>query len=157
MKIDITELSKTELLGGLIADYLKDHAGLAIFYLDGDLGSGKTTLVRETLKSLGWLGPVKSPTFSIIEEYSIADKHIYHADLYRINGESDFEMLGLEITEKSKGIFFIEWPEKISKFNFGDEFFLELNVNKDFRSISFKTEVQKFLNCIDRININNPA
>ena len=109
MKIDITELSKTELLGSLIADYLKDHAGLAIFYLDGDLGSGKTTLVREALKSLGWLGPVKSPTFSIIEEYSIA------------------------------------------------EFFLELNVNKDFRSISFKTEVQKFLNCIDRININNPA
>ena len=55
MRINITELSKTEMLGRVIADYLTKFQGLAIFYLDGDLGTGKTTLVREVLKSLGLL------------------------------------------------------------------------------------------------------
>ena len=157
MKINITKLATTQLLGKLIADYLKDFDGLAIFYLNGNLGTGKTTLVREILKSLGWTGTVKSPTFSILEEYKISNKNIYHADLYRINGESDFEMLGLEINNKSKGILFIEWPEKISKFKFGNEFFLQLDVQKNLRNISFETEDKEFLNCIDRININDPA
>ena len=110
MKLDITKISKTELLGKVISDYLKRFDGLAIFYLDGDLGTGKTTLVREILKSMGWSGSVKSPTFSILEEYHINGVNIYHSDLYRLNNEADFEMLGLEINDKTKGIFFIEWP-----------------------------------------------
>ena len=156
MKLDITKISKTELLGKVISDYLKRFDGLAIFYLDGDLGTGKTTLVREILKSMGWSGSVKSPTFSILEEYHINGVNIYHSDLYRLNNEADFEMLGLEINDKTKGIFFIEWPEKISKFNFGIEYFLELTVNKDYRSIKFDTKDDKFLDCIDRINVENP-
>ena len=71
MKINITDLAKTEVVGKGIADYLSNFTGLAIFYLDGDLGTGKTTLVREVLKYLGWGGAVKSPTFSILEELSL--------------------------------------------------------------------------------------
>ena len=112
MKINITDLAKTEAVGKGIADYLSNFAGLAIFYLDGDLGTGKTTLVREVLKNLGWNGAVKSPTFSILEEYKLNGRDIYHSDLYRLNNENDFEMLGLEINEKSTGILFIEWPNK---------------------------------------------
>ena len=112
MKINITDLAKTEEVGKGIADYLSNFAGLAIFYLDGDLGTGKTTLVREVLKNLGWNGAVKSPTFSILEEYKLNGRDIYHSDLYRLNNENDFEMLGLEINEKSTGILFIEWPNK---------------------------------------------
>ena len=102
MRINITELSKTEMLGRVIADYLAKFQGLAIFYLDGDLGTGKTTLVREVLKSLGWNGAVKSPTFSIIEEYKLNDIDILHSDLYRLNGENDFEMLGLSLIHISE-------------------------------------------------------
>ncbi|RZO24852.1 MAG: tRNA (adenosine(37)-N6)-threonylcarbamoyltransferase complex ATPase subunit type 1 TsaE [SAR86 cluster bacterium] len=156
MRINITELSKTEMLGRVIADYLTKFQGLAIFYLDGDLGTGKTTLVREILKSLGWSGAVKSPTFSIIEEYKLNDIDIFHSDLYRLNGENDFEMLGLEINEQTKGILFIEWPEKISKFNFGNEFFLKLSIVNKQRFIEFKSTSQEFLNCINRINIKDP-
>lgn len=156
MRINITELSKTEMLGRVIADYLTKFQGLAIFYLDGDLGTGKTTLVREVLKSLGWSGAVKSPTFSIIEEYKLNDIDIFHSDLYRLNGENDFEMLGLEINEQTKGILFIEWPEKISKFNFGNEFFLKLSIVNKQRFIEFKSTSQEFLNCINRINIKDP-
>ena len=156
MRINITELSKTEMLGRIIADYLAKFQGLAIFYLDGDLGTGKTTLVREVLKSLGWNGAVKSPTFSIIEEYKLNDIDIFHSDLYRLNSENDFEMLGLEINEHTKGILFIEWPEKISKFNFGHEFFLKLSIVNKQRFIEFKSTSQELLNCINRINIKDP-
>ena len=153
MKINITDFAKTEEVGKGIADYLSSFTGLAIFYLDGDLGTGKTTLVREVLKNLGWNGAVKSPTFSILEEYKLNGRDIYHSDLYRLNNENDFEMLGLEINEKTTGILFIEWPNKISKFNFGNEFFLKLIIKEKQRFIEFQTSNQEFLNCIDRINI----
>lgn len=157
MKIDISNLAQTEALGRKIGEFLSDFDGLAIFYLDGDLGTGKTTLVREILKAMGWKGAVKSPTFSILEEYQVADKEIFHSDLYRLDNQNDFGMLGIEITENSKGIFFIEWPNKISKFNFGDEFYLTLSLANQIRHIQFETNNKKFLNCIDGININNPS
>ena len=156
MKIDISNLTQTELLGEKIAEFLIRFNGLAIFYLDGELGTGKTTLVRAILKAMGWNGAVKSPTFSILEEYYIADKDIFHSDLYRLENQNDFEMLGIEINENSKGILFIEWPEKISNFNFGEEFFLKLSLSGQNRSIELQTNNKKFLNCINRININNP-
>ena len=156
MKIEISNLTKTELLGEKIAEFLISFNGLAIFYLDGELGTGKTTLVRAILKAMGWKGSVKSPTFTILEEYYIADKDIFHSDLYRLENQNDFEMLGVEINENSKGILFIEWPEKISNFNFGEEFFLKLSLSGQNRSIELQTNNKKFLNCINRININNP-
>jgi tRNA threonylcarbamoyladenosine biosynthesis protein TsaE len=157
MKIDISNLKQTESLGKQIGEFLVNFNGLAIFYLDGDLGTGKTTLVREILKAMGWQGAVKSPTFSILEEYQIANKDVFHSDLYRLDNQNDFEMLGIEINTDSRGIFFIEWPHKISKFNFGEEFFLKLSLSNQKRSIEFETNNKKFLNCIDRININNPS
>ena len=157
MKIEISNLTKTELLGEKIAEFLISFNGLAIFYLDGELGTGKTTLVRAILKAMGWKGSVKSPTFTILEEYYIADKDIFHSDLYRLENQNDFEMLGVDINENSKGILFIEWPEKISNFNFGEEFFLKLSLSGQNRSIELQTNNNKFLNCIDRINIDNPS
>lgn len=157
MKIDISNLKQTESLGKQIGIFLVNFNGLAIFYLDGNLGTGKTTLVREILKAMGWQGAVKSPTFSILEEYQIANKDVFHFDLYRLDSQNDFEMLGIDINANSRGIFFIEWPHKISKFNFGEEFFLKLSLSNRNRSIEFKTNNKKFLNCIDRININNPS
>ena len=157
MKIDISNLKQTESLGKQIGEFLINFNGLAIFYLDGNLGTGKTTLVREILKAMSWQGAVKSPTFSILEEYQIANKDVFHFDLYRLDSQNDFEMLGIEINANSRGIFFIEWPHKISKFNFGEEFFLKLSLSNRNRSIEFETKNKKFLNCIDRININNPS
>ncbi len=157
MKIDISNLKQTESLGKQIGEFLVNFNGLAIFYLDGNLGTGKTTLVREILKAMSWQGAVKSPTFSILEEYQIANKDVFHFDLYRLDSQNDFEMLGIDINANSRGIFFIEWPHKISKFNFGEEFFLKLSLSNRNRSIEFKPNNKKFLNCIDRININNPS
>ena len=86
----------------------------------------------------------------------IANKDIFHCDLYRLDNQNDFDMLGIEITENSNGIFFIEWPNKVSRFNFGEEFFLKLSLINQTRYVEFETKNKKFLNCIDGININNP-
>ena len=156
MKINITELDQTDSFAKIIADYIQSSNELSIFYLEGNLGTGKTTLVRHVLMHMGWDGSVKSPTFSILEEYKINQHEIYHADLYRLEGENDFDMLGLEINKNKKAALFIEWPNKIPHFKVGKEIFLSLNLNKEERSLEIKTKCEKFLGCIDRINIDNP-
>jgi len=157
VKINITKLEQTDCFAKILANYIQSSDELNIVYLEGNLGAGKTTLVRYVLRHMGWTGSVKSPTFSILEEYAINDHEIFHADLYRIDGENDFEMLGLEISENKKATLFIEWPNKISKFNLGNEIFLSLIIDKQERALEIRTECEEFLRCIDRVNINNPV
>ena len=83
------------------------------FHLQGDLGAGKTTLVRGVLRALGWNGSVKSPTYTICEEYEFDQFLILHIDLYRTEIDEDVEMLELNRSFDGKKIIFIEWPEKV--------------------------------------------
>lgn len=93
-------------LGMSLATLLK---GNEIIYLQGELGAGKTTLVRGILRGLGFEGRVTSPTFTLMNVY---DSHppVYHFDFYRLEG-SDLADLGLEDYLGKKGITIIEWPE----------------------------------------------
>tara|TARA_B100000989_G_scaffold249632_1_gene197257 strand:- start:2057 stop:2473 length:417 start_codon:yes stop_codon:yes gene_type:complete len=82
-----------------------------LILIEGDLGAGKTTLIKEFCKELGCNNPVTSPTFPILNIYNVDKKKIYHADLYRINTFNEFNELGFyEMMEKDDW-FFIEWPE----------------------------------------------
>lgn len=82
----------------------------------GDLGSGKTTLIRYLLQSLGYHGKVKSPTYNLCEPYSISflgnDIHIHHFDLYRMNHPLEWEEAGFKEILFQPGVNLIEWPEK---------------------------------------------
>ena len=80
-----------------------------------DLGAGKTTLVRGILRSLGWEGSVKSPTYTICEEYEFNEYLILHIDLYRTETYEDIEILDLGRRFDGKKIIFIEWPENLKK------------------------------------------
>jgi len=82
-----------------------------IIFLQGDLGSGKTTLVRGFLEGLGYVGKVKSPTFTIVESYEIDGLSINHFDLYRLQNPIELENIGFR-DYLTKGINLIEWPEK---------------------------------------------
>ncbi len=123
-KLTLSSLEDTKNLGQEIAKEIlkrKDKSAFIVF-LDGDLGTGKTTLVKEIIFALGIKEKVKSPTFTIIEPYELNDKNIYHIDLYRINDPSELEIIGLrEYLNESEAIIFIEWPEKsfgfLKKFN----------------------------------------
>ncbi|MDG1378819.1 MAG: tRNA (adenosine(37)-N6)-threonylcarbamoyltransferase complex ATPase subunit type 1 TsaE [Flavobacteriaceae bacterium] len=81
-----------------------------LFY--GDMGVGKTTLIKALVSELGG-GQVSSPTFSIVNEYDIKNGLVYHFDFYRINEIHEVYDIGIEDYLDSKQWIFIEWPEKI--------------------------------------------
>ena len=80
--------------------------------LTGELGAGKTTLVAGLLESLGFPGPVSSPTYTLIEPYRLAGRNFYHCDLYRLVDPTQIEDLGLRDLAVPGAVMLIEWPEK---------------------------------------------
>ncbi len=104
----LADSTATEALGARLASALPTPA---IVYLQGDLGAGKTTLVRGLLRALGHVGAVKSPTYTLIEPYELAGRRILHCDLYRLTDPEELEFLGLRDELDDKSWWLIEWPE----------------------------------------------
>ena len=84
----------------------------ALVFLHGDLGAGKTTLVRGYLRALGHQGAVKSPTYTLLETYSLAGVTIYHFDFYRIFDPRELGYMGLEELLAEPAVKLVEWPSK---------------------------------------------
>ena len=100
---------ETEALGAKLALIVPEKA---LIFLEGNLGMGKTTFVRGFIKSLGYTGAVKSPTYNIVEEYKIENNLIFHFDLYRLNDPEELEWIGIDDYLHENAISFIEWPEQ---------------------------------------------
>lgn len=83
-----------------------------VIYLEGNLGTGKTTLVRSMLSALGHVGPVKSPTYAVVEVYQLAHLYCHHFDFYRFNTPEEFLDAGLEAYFCRNALCLVEWPEK---------------------------------------------
>lgn len=83
-----------------------------VIHLHGDLGAGKTCLVRGILHALGYTGRVKSPTYTLLEPYAVAGLDLRHFDLYRLQSEDEWESAGFRDEFDGNNILLIEWPEK---------------------------------------------
>lgn len=86
----------------------------AVVFLHGDLGAGKTTLVRGILRGLGYSGSVKSPTYTILEPHDLPFGVVYHFDFYRIGDSQELDFLGMDELINTDALKLIEWPERAS-------------------------------------------
>lgn len=103
----------TEACGTAFARCLPEMgAGPALVYLEGELGAGKTTWVRGFLRGLGIEGPVRSPSYTILESYSRGELTIVHLDLYRLQEPRELELLGLRELHRPWHLWLIEWPDR---------------------------------------------
>lgn len=87
-----------------------------VVWLDGDLGAGKTTLVRAFLRGLGYEGPVKSPTYTLVEVYVVSSIYWYHFDFYRFSDPEEFADAGLGEYFRSDSVCLVEWPGNAAGF-----------------------------------------
>jgi len=123
-------------LGGQLACLLP-VGGLVL--LHGDLGAGKTTLVRGLLRSLGFEGTVKSPTYTLVEPYSLAGRDIYHFDLYRLSDPEELEYLGVRDYFRPDALCLIEWPDQAKGFLPKADIVVTLSYAGDGRTATIET------------------
>ncbi len=109
LKTFLPDEAATLALGARLAAVLEP--GLTI-YLRGELGAGKTTLVRGILRALGHEGPVKSPTYALVELYEVSRLHLHHFDFYRFHDPREWIDAGFRESFNGRTVSLIEWPER---------------------------------------------
>ena len=130
LRAHLADEEHTLTLGACIAPALAP--GLVI-YLEGDLGAGKTTLVRGVLRALGHSGNVKSPTYTLIEPYVDSSLHLYHFDFYRFTSPEEYFDAGLDEYFTAQGVCLIEWPQKAAPYVAPADMEIGLTVSGDGR------------------------
>ena len=110
-RIVLPDATATVAAGAAIATGLR---GGMVVGLTGELGAGKTTLVRGMLRGLGWTGSVKSPTYTLVEHYAISSLYFYHFDFYRFSEPDEWESTGFSEYFRPDAVCVIEWPERVA-------------------------------------------
>ncbi|MEJ1959340.1 MAG: tRNA (adenosine(37)-N6)-threonylcarbamoyltransferase complex ATPase subunit type 1 TsaE [Nitrosomonadales bacterium] len=145
-RISLPDEAATASFAGRLASVL--NAGMVI-YLRGDLGAGKTTLVRALLHALGYAGRVKSPTYTLLEQYEAGGLHLRHFDLYRFQDETEWEAAGFRDEFDGRNVCLVEWPEKAHGLIPQANLEIAFEILPTGRNISLRTNTETGRKCID--------
>ena len=135
-------------LGAALAVCLEP--GLVV-YLSGELGTGKTTLVRGVLRGLGYTGHVKSPTYTLVELYKVSRLYLYHFDFYRFNDPREFGEAGFRESFNPDTVCLVEWPEKAAGEVPAADVRVEMRMDGSGRTAEVYADTEAGRSCLERI------
>lgn len=135
MVLELSGSEETELLGAALWQALPAKC---LVFLYGDLGAGKTTLMRGLLRAAGHTGTVKSPTYSLVEEYRMPHRAVFHFDLYRLKDPEELEWMGMQDYLQQQALCCIEWPQMGEGYLPAADLELKLSHHGDGRLIEIK-------------------
>jgi len=107
--LDVPDETAMQVLGKQLSAHLSPGC---VLFLHGELGAGKTTLVRAVLQGMNYEGRVKSPTYTLVESYELDKFQVYHFDLYRLADPEELEYVGIRDYFGEDAVALVEWPEK---------------------------------------------
>ena len=145
LAINLPDEAATAALAARLAHTLQP--GMVI-YLRGDLGAGKTTLVRALLQSLGYAGRVKSPTYTLIERYEAAGLHLRHFDLYRFRDAEEWEAAGFRDEFDGRNVCLVECPEQAVGLLPPEDISLTFEILQDGREIMLHAYTEAGQKCL---------
>lgn len=130
-------------LGGVLADEFVtlELSSALVCFLNGNLGAGKTTLVRGILQHLKYAGVVKSPTYTIVESYQASGLDLHHFDLYRLADPEELEFLGVRDYLDKKAVLLIEWPEYGEGVLPKADLVVNIEIDRDRRKVQIERNV----------------
>ena len=123
--------------------------GGVVVALSGELGAGKTTLVRGMLRGLGWRGPVKSPSYALVEHYLVSSLYFYHFDFYRFGDPDEWRFTGFAEYFRPDSICVIEWPERIGPWLPEIDFAVRLDYADQGRYLTLNAQSVAGKACLD--------
>ncbi len=155
-RLALPDERSTARLGEALARAIEAHRAAIerdglVLGLSGDLGAGKTTLVRALLRALGVTGSVKSPTFALLEPYVVSSLNFYHFDFYRFEDPSEFDAAGFRELFGPGAVAAVEWPERAAGRLPTADLSITLRVRDDGREVDLAAAKQVGLACLQHV------
>jgi tRNA threonylcarbamoyladenosine biosynthesis protein TsaE len=133
MTIYLEDEAATQALAGRLKAALPAELAGWTILLEGELGAGKSTFARALIHAMGHTGPVPSPTYTLVEPYTVGGNIVYHIDLYRVSSEDELQFLGWG--ELEEGLRLVEWPERAPGLAEAADLRVSLAYERDGRSL----------------------
>ncbi len=127
------------------------HLQGIILYLTGNLGAGKTTLVRGFLRAMSFEGRVKSPTYTLVEPYELLNATVYHFDFYRLNSPDELEYMGIRDYFLTGAYCLVEWPEKAGNALPASDLLIQFKIIENTRQVTLHAVSSKGKDVLQRL------